>query len=122
MIKTYSKLNDLTIILIDANDGLYTRRSLLPTFLHNTKLVPLISNPELYPPTHAQGSYCIDFIFGSPSLIHMVEATGITSFLNLRGPIQTIEKYLLILTQLSYLVLPCKQFGKLYQGRLEVNQ
>jgi hypothetical protein len=52
VIQSFNKVNDLTVILIDANDGLYNRQSLLPTFMHNTNLVPLISNPEMYPSTH----------------------------------------------------------------------
>jgi hypothetical protein len=52
LINTYNRQNKLTIVLIDANDSLYKKQSLLPNFLHNTNLCLLISNPELYPSTH----------------------------------------------------------------------
>jgi hypothetical protein len=80
IVQSFNKAAELTIILIDANDGLYNRQSLLPTFLHNTNLVPLIANPEQYLPTHTRGSFCIDFIIGSPQLVQYIEASGITEF------------------------------------------
>jgi hypothetical protein len=80
IVQSHNKSGDLTIILMDANDGLYNKQSLLPTFLHNTNLVPLISNPEMHPPTHTRGSYCIDFIIGSPPLVQYIESSGITGF------------------------------------------
>lgn len=61
-----------SIILIDANDGLYTKQYLLPNFLHQTNMIPLITNPENYPPSYSRGSHCIDFIFGTPNLINHV--------------------------------------------------
>jgi hypothetical protein len=80
VIQAYNKINDLTIILIDANDSLYNRQFLLPTFMYNTKLVPLIFNPEMYPPTHNRGSHCIDFILGFPQLVHYIEESGMTRY------------------------------------------
>jgi hypothetical protein len=72
--------------MIDANDGLQKKQSLLPTFLHNTNLIPLIINTEMYPPTYVRGSHCIDFIFGSPHLAQHVESSGMTSFFDQPWP------------------------------------
>jgi hypothetical protein len=54
--------------------------------MYNTNLVPLIPNPEMYSPTHTRGSHCIDFIIGSPQLVHYIEASGITGFFELPWP------------------------------------
>jgi exonuclease III len=72
--------NDKTIILIDANNNLYTKDSLLPNFLSHTNLISLIPNTYDHPPTHSRGSRCIDYIFGSRSLVQHVTASGITAF------------------------------------------
>jgi hypothetical protein len=80
VIQEYNKINEVTYILMDANDGLYNRQSLLPTFMQNNNHVPWISNPEMYPPTHNRGSQYIDFIVGSPQLVHYIEASGMTGF------------------------------------------
>jgi hypothetical protein len=41
VVNTYNRQNELTIILMDANESLYKEQSLLPTFLHSTNLCPL---------------------------------------------------------------------------------
>jgi hypothetical protein len=53
---------------------------LLPNFLSQTDLTSLIPNSFDHPPTHARGSRCIDYIFGSTSLVPYVTASGITAF------------------------------------------
>jgi hypothetical protein len=86
MIGRFNTKNESTIVLIDANDGLYQKQSLLPTFLHNTNLVPLVSNLENYPPTHSRGSYCIDFVFGSPNTVPFITSSGISGFFDQPWP------------------------------------
>jgi hypothetical protein len=85
-IMSFNKNNESSIICIDANDGLFNRSSLIPTFLSNTNLVPLICNPEEYPPTHTRGSQCIDFIFGSPNVLQHIVSSGMTSFFSSPWP------------------------------------
>jgi hypothetical protein len=80
VIHAYNKIDDLTLVLIDAIDGLYNHQFLFPTFMHNTNLVPLISNPEKYLLTHTRGSHCIDFIIGSPQLVQYIKASVMTGF------------------------------------------
>jgi hypothetical protein len=89
LIRKYNVLQETTIVLINANDGLYTRQLLLPSFLHNTNLVPLIENPEQYPPSHSRGSHCINFIFGT--VLSHQESPGFTSN---PGKTQIIMAYL----------------------------
>jgi hypothetical protein len=43
-------------------------------------MILLITNPESYPPTYVRGSHCIDSIFGSPTLLQHIEASGMTAF------------------------------------------
>jgi hypothetical protein len=69
-----------TIILIDANDGILQKNSLLPNFLSITNLVSLIPNPSHHPATHSRGSQCIDYIFGCPRLLEHIQAAGISAF------------------------------------------
>jgi hypothetical protein len=79
LIGEFNNLKEETILLIDANDGIHQRNSLLPTFLSNTNLVSLIPNTNHHPPTHARGSHCIDFIFGSHRLLDHIHASGISA-------------------------------------------
>jgi hypothetical protein len=46
-------------------------------------MVSLIQNPLYHPDTHARGSKCIDYIFGSTTLLQHVSAAGINSFYDL---------------------------------------
>jgi hypothetical protein len=71
---------DFTIIMMDANEGLHERGSSLPIFLARNNLIPLIQQSHSYPPSHSKGSYCIDFIFGSPELLPYIQQSGYTSF------------------------------------------
>jgi hypothetical protein len=80
VIQNFNRNNDSTIIMMDANEGLYNQNSKLTTFLATTNLTPLIENPQHYPPTHKRGQQCIDFIFGSPNLQTYILASGITAF------------------------------------------
>jgi hypothetical protein len=80
MIREFNKQKEETIVLIDANDGLHQRHSLLPTFLSNTNLVSLIPNTANHPATHSRGSHCIDFILGSNRLLDHIHAAGISAF------------------------------------------
>jgi hypothetical protein len=61
LILDFNNNKEETIILIDANDGIHQKNSLLPSFLSNTNLVSLIPNTPHHPPTHSRGSQCIDF-------------------------------------------------------------
>jgi hypothetical protein len=63
LIHIYNKNKESTIILMDANNGLFIKSSLLPNFLYNTDLISSISNSEEYPPSHVRGSQCIDFFW-----------------------------------------------------------
>jgi hypothetical protein len=80
MILDFNNNKEETIILMDANDGIHQRNSLIPSFLSNTNLVSLISNTSHHPPTHSRGSQCIDFIFGSPRLLDHIHAAGISAW------------------------------------------
>lgn len=80
LIHEFNSHKEETIIMIDANDGLLDTSSLIPTFLSTTNLTSLIPNPVQHPATHARGSKCIDFIFGTPRLTEHVCAAGITPF------------------------------------------
>jgi hypothetical protein len=79
LIRQFNELKEETIILIDANNGIHQKQSLLPTFLSNTNLVSLIPNTNHHPPTHTRGLYCIDFIFGSQRLLDHIQASGISA-------------------------------------------
>jgi hypothetical protein len=70
----------IKMILIDTNDNLYNKDSLLPSFLSKSDLTSLIPNTKEHPATYSRGSRCIDYIFGSTSLIQHVQACGITAF------------------------------------------
>jgi hypothetical protein len=87
---------DTTIIMMDANDSLFNKDSLLPTFLSKTALISMVPNPEDHPATHLRGSKCIDFIFGSINLVQHIKYAGITAFLRIHGAALIIEVYLLI--------------------------
>jgi hypothetical protein len=50
LIQKWNGQNDKTIILIDANDNLYNKDSLLPNFLSQTNLTSLIPNSFDHPP------------------------------------------------------------------------
>jgi hypothetical protein len=80
LISKWNDQRDITIILIDANDNLYTKDSLLPNLLSKKDLASLISNPKEHPPIHARGSRCIDYILGSSAILQHVKASGITAF------------------------------------------
>jgi hypothetical protein len=80
LINQYNRQNDKTIIMMDANEGLYNTNSKISTFLAQTQLIQLINNPQYYPPTHKRGSQCIDFIFGSPYLQDHIHQSGITPY------------------------------------------
>jgi hypothetical protein len=54
LIKQWNEQNDKTIILIDANDNIYNKDSLLPNFLSQTNLTSLIPNTFDHPPTHSR--------------------------------------------------------------------
>jgi hypothetical protein len=79
-IAEYNQRKEETIVLIDANDGLHQRNSLLPMFLANTNLVSLIPNTTNHPATHIRGSHCIDYIFGSTRILDHIHAAGISAF------------------------------------------
>jgi hypothetical protein len=66
--------------MIDANEALFSKNSKISNFLAQTQLTPLIQHPQHYPPTHIQGTKCIDFIFGSISIQQHVIQSGITPF------------------------------------------
>jgi hypothetical protein len=76
----FNKLNNKTIILIDANEGLFSNKSKISLFLSQTNLTSLIQHPQHYPPTHIRGTRCIDYIFGTPSLLQHIVQSGITPF------------------------------------------
>jgi hypothetical protein len=80
LIKKWNEQNDKMIILIDVNDNLYNKDSFLPNFLSQTNQISLIPNSFNHPPTHARGSRCIDYIFGSTALVQHITASGITGF------------------------------------------
>jgi hypothetical protein len=80
LVQEFNSANDRTIIMIDANDSLFTTDSLLPQFLSECNLTSLIMNPQHHPHTHTRGSACIDFILGSPSILEHVQASGISPF------------------------------------------
>jgi hypothetical protein len=52
----YNHLNDKTIVMIDANEGLFSKNSKLSIFLSQTQLTPLVKYPQHYPLTHIRGS------------------------------------------------------------------
>jgi hypothetical protein len=79
-VQSWNSRGDITLILIDANDNIYTKDSFLPTFLAKTNLTSLIPNSFDHPPTYARGSKCIDYIFGTTSLLQHVVAGGINAF------------------------------------------
>jgi hypothetical protein len=80
LVEEWNKKGDQTIILIDANDNIYAKGSLLPEFLSKPNMTSLIHNPWNHPATHTRGSKCIDYIFGSSSLLPYITAAGINSF------------------------------------------
>jgi hypothetical protein len=80
VVRNYNQAGDKTIILIDANDSLFSNDSLLPKFLADCHMTSLVSNPQHHPPTHARGSKCIDYILGSTSLLEHVKCSGISPF------------------------------------------
>jgi hypothetical protein len=80
LITKFNQNHEFTLLMIDANDGLYNRASLIPTFLSGTNMVPLLSNQEEYPPTHTRGLQCIDFIFGTSTVIPHIPSSGMNSF------------------------------------------
>jgi hypothetical protein len=80
LIIEFNNNNDKSIVMIDANEGLYTANSKLALFLAHTQMTSLIQNSQQHPATHARGSQCIDFIFGSLSIEQHVSQSGITSF------------------------------------------
>jgi hypothetical protein len=80
LIQQWNTQGDTTILMIDANDNLFSKESLLPGFLSNTSLISLVTNPYEYPVTYMRGSKCIDFIFGSTRLIEHIKYSGHTPF------------------------------------------
>jgi hypothetical protein len=109
----WNSQGDKTIILIDANDNLYNKNSLLPTFLSQTNLTSLIPNPFNNPPTHSRGSKCIDYIFGSTSILQHVTSSGINAFYDLpyihsdhRGLFVDINELALFGATLSTIIPP----------------
>lgn len=81
---TKFNINQETIlVMIDANDRLFNKASLLPTFLSTTGMIPLLSNPEEYPPTHTTGSQCIDFMFGSSCAIILTTEACLSTLISL---------------------------------------
>jgi hypothetical protein len=79
-IQKWNEIGDTSIVMIDTNDDLFSKSSLLPTFLSSTSMTTLVKNPTLYPATHVRGSKCIDFIFGSIRLLDHIQTSGITAF------------------------------------------
>jgi hypothetical protein len=92
-INKWNKNNATIIICIDANEQLKSKENLLPKFLSETGLVPLIQNPLQYPPTHIRGSKCIDFIVGSQHLLNHISSSGIAPFLTNHLIGRIIEAY-----------------------------
>jgi hypothetical protein len=79
MITNFNSQNNKTILMMDANENLFANNSKLPIFLAQSNLTSLIQ-PHNHPATHSRGSHCIDYIFGSPSLLEHVIQSGITPF------------------------------------------
>jgi hypothetical protein len=82
-----NKMDNKTILMIDANEGLFAHNSKLPTFLANTNMTSLVQHPIHYPATHNRGSQCIDFVFGSVSLSSHVIKSGILPFFEEPWPV-----------------------------------
>jgi hypothetical protein len=80
LLNQWNKLNNQTIICIDANDALHTNKSLLSRFLSDKPIIRLIQNPAHYPPPHVSGSTYINFICDSTSLLTHVMKSGLTQF------------------------------------------
>jgi hypothetical protein len=80
LINGYNDNNDTTILMMDANEGLFTNNSKLTTFLAQTNLTSLIQHPQNHPATHSRGTQCIDYIFGTNTLIDHVIQSGLTPF------------------------------------------
>jgi hypothetical protein len=66
--------------MMDANEGLFTNHSKLTTFLAQTNLTSLIQHSQNHPATHSRGTQCIDYIFGTNTLLDHVVQSGITPF------------------------------------------
>jgi hypothetical protein len=80
LIQEFNNKKEETILMINANDNLFSRDSLLTAFLSKTRLASLVPNPRHHPPTHTRGSKCIDFVFGSPRILNHVQSAGISPF------------------------------------------
>ena len=80
LIVEFNNNNEKSIILIDANESLYSNNSKIAPFLAITQMTSLIQNSQHHPATYARGSQCIDFIIGSISLEHHVTQSGIQAF------------------------------------------
>jgi hypothetical protein len=80
LISQFNRQKDNTIVMMDANEGLFSQNSKISTFLAETQMIPLINNSQHYPPTHKRGSQCIDFIFGSQYLQDHITASGISPY------------------------------------------
>jgi hypothetical protein len=86
LITTYNSQNNKTILMMDANENLFTTNSKLPMFLAQTNMISLIQ-PHNHPATHSRGSHCIDYIFGTSSILEHVTQAGITSFYEQTWPL-----------------------------------
>jgi hypothetical protein len=56
VIQQFNQQNDKTIVMIDANEGLFSNNSKISLFLSQNQLTPLIQHPQHYPPTHIRGT------------------------------------------------------------------
>jgi hypothetical protein len=80
LITEFNNNFDTTILMIDANEGLFTNHSKLTTFLAQTNLTSLIQHTQHHPATHCRGTQCIDYIFGTNTIIEHVVQSGMTPF------------------------------------------
>jgi hypothetical protein len=72
------KQSDKVILMLDANELL--KGKYLPTLLSQTNLTSLVHSVHEAPATYNRGQKCIDFIFGSQSIHHLVPQSGYTGF------------------------------------------
>jgi hypothetical protein len=80
LINEYNNNNDKTIIMIGANEGLFTNHSKLTTFLAQTNLTSLIQHTNHHPATHSRGTQCIDYFFGTHTILEHIHQSGMTPF------------------------------------------
>jgi hypothetical protein len=80
LITEFNNNNNKSIIMIDANEGMFTNHSKLTTFLAQTNLTSLIQHTQHQPVTHSRGTQCIDYIFGTQTILEHIHQSGMTSF------------------------------------------